>query len=153
MCGGWGGGGGGRHVMVDGISPYYRARGIRRLKKKKTMHGEFLVLIFISSHAAVPPGRLARRLVGLTHLPSTSIYFYFCPAADRLNNPPRPVYVTVGVGCSSLIEFNIQHKKEDQPFCHACHSPSTVKHALIECSIFTSKISEYPKELGLYDKI
>ena len=136
VCVGGGGGAGGTCDDRRNLS-LLPSEGHTPSEKKKTMHGEFLVLIFISSHAAVPPGRLARRLVGLTHLPSTSIYFYFCPAADRLNNPTRPVYVTVGVGCSSLIEFNIQHKKEDQPFCHACHSPSTVKHALIECSIFT----------------
>ena len=64
-------------------------------------------------------------------------------------------------------------KKEDQPFCHVCDSPFTVKHFLIECPDFThirnkfyttdvhtlfhevdfSKITEYLKELGLYDKI
>ena len=66
-------------------------------------------------------------------------------------------------------------KKEDQPFCHACHSPFTMKHVLIECSDFTnirnkfyatdihtlfreidiSKITEYLKRLGLrpYDTI
>ena len=64
-------------------------------------------------------------------------------------------------------------KKEDQPFCHACDSPFTVKHFLIEYPDFThirnkfyttgvhtlfrvvdfSKITEYLKKLGLYDKI
>ena len=65
-------------------------------------------------------------------------------------------------------------KKEDQPFCRACHSPFTVEHVLIECPDFThirnkfytttdvhslfreidcSKITEYLKEVGLYDEI
>ena len=65
-------------------------------------------------------------------------------------------------------------KKEDQPFCHACDNPFTVKHILIECSDFThirnkyytttdvhtlfrevdsSKITEYLKEIKLFDKI
>ena len=65
-------------------------------------------------------------------------------------------------------------KKEDQPFCRAFHNPFTVTYDLIECSDFThirnkfytttdvhtlfrgvdfSKIREYLKELGLYDKI
>ena len=65
-------------------------------------------------------------------------------------------------------------KKEDQPFCHACDNPFTVKHILVECSDFThirnkyytttdvhtlfrevvsSKITEYLKEIKLFDKI
>ena len=65
-------------------------------------------------------------------------------------------------------------KKEDQPVCHACDSPFTVKYVLIECPDFThirnkfytktdvhtlfrevdfSEFTEYLKELGLYDKI
>ena len=65
-------------------------------------------------------------------------------------------------------------KKEDQPFCHACDNPFTVKHILVEWSDFTyirnkyytttdvhtlfrevdsSKITEYLKEIKLFDKI
>ena len=65
-------------------------------------------------------------------------------------------------------------KKEDQPFCHACDNPFTVKHILVECSDFTyirnkyytttdvhtlfrevdfSKIIEFLKEIKLFDKI
>ena len=65
-------------------------------------------------------------------------------------------------------------KKEDQPFCHACDNPFTVKHILVECTDFThirnryytttdvhtlfrevdsSKITEYLKEIKLFDKI
>ena len=65
-------------------------------------------------------------------------------------------------------------KKEDQPVCHVFDNPFTVKHILIECPDFThirnkfytandvrtlfqevdsSRIAEYLKELGLYNKI
>ena len=67
-------------------------------------------------------------------------------------------------------------KNEDQPFCHACHNPFTVKHILVECSDFAHtsnkyytttdrdvqtlfrevdsiKITEYLKEIKLFDKI
>ena len=65
-------------------------------------------------------------------------------------------------------------KKEDQPFCHACDNPFTIKHTLVECSDFTyirnkyytttdvytlfrevnsSKIIEFLKEMKLFDKI
>ena len=65
-------------------------------------------------------------------------------------------------------------KKEDQPFCHACDNPFTVKHILVECSDFTEirnkyytttdvhtlfrevdsiKFTEYLKEIKLFDKI
>ena len=33
--------------------------------------------------------------------------------------------------------------KEDQPFCHACDNPFTVKHILIECSDFTHIRNKY----------
>ena len=39
--------------------------------------------------------------------------------------------------CHTWITQSYLLKKEDQPFCHACHSPFTVKHVLIECSDFT----------------
>ena len=65
-------------------------------------------------------------------------------------------------------------KKEEQPYCHACDSLYTVKHILIDCSDFkdtrdkyytantiyrlfrdtdTSKILDYLKEIGVYNKI
>ena len=34
-------------------------------------------------------------------------------------------------------------KKEDQPFCHACDNPFTVKHILVECSDFTYIRNKY----------
>ena len=65
-------------------------------------------------------------------------------------------------------------KKEDQPVCHTCDNPFTVKHILIECPDFThirnkfytttdlrtlfrevgpSRIAEYLKEIGICNKI
>ena len=62
----------------------------------------------------------------------------------------------------------------DQPFCHACDNPFTVKHILVECSDFTHirnkyytttdvhtlfrevdsiNITECLKEIKLFDKI
>ena len=39
--------------------------------------------------------------------------------------------------CHTWITQSYLLKKEDQPSCHACHSPFTVKHVLLECSDFT----------------
>ena len=72
------------------------------------------------------------------------------------------------------ITYNYLLKKEDQPVCHACDNPFTVKNILIECPDFThirnkfytttdvrtlfqefslSRIAEYLKELGIYSRI
>ena len=79
----------------------------------------------------------------------------------------------LGIG-HTWITHSYMLKKEDQPLCHACDSTFTVKHFLIGCPDFThirnkfytttdvhtlflevdfSKITEYLKELGLFDKI
>ena len=86
-----------------------------------------------------------------------------------LSNRANTIYRKLQIGHTW-----ITLKKEDQPFCHACDIPFTVKHFLLKCPDFTyirykfytttdvhtlfravdfSKITEYLKELGLYDKI
>ena len=96
-----------------------------------------------------------------------------CNRANTLYRKQDSVMTGLRIG-HTWITHSYLLKKEDQPFCHVCDSPFTVKHVLIECPDVTyirnkfytityvhtlfrevdfSKITEYLKELGLYDKI
>ena len=96
-----------------------------------------------------------------------------CGTAGELCRKQESVMARLRIG-HTWITHSYLLKKEDQPVCHACDSPFTVKHFLIEYPDFThirnkfytttdvhtlfrevdfSKITEYLKELGLYDKI
>ena len=96
-----------------------------------------------------------------------------CNRANTLYRNQESVVTRLRIG-HTWITHSYLLKKEDQLFCHACDSPFTVKHFLIECPDLThirnkfytttdvhtlfrevdfSKITEYLKELGLYDKI
>ena len=96
-----------------------------------------------------------------------------CNAAKTLHRKQESVMARLGMG-HTWITYSYLLKKEDQPFCHACHSPFTVKHALIECSDFTrirnkfytttdvhtllrevhsKKITKYLEGIKLFDKI
>ena len=97
-----------------------------------------------------------------------------CHTALTLSRKQESVMTRLLIG-HTWITHSYLLKKEDQPFCHACHNrPRTVMHVSIECSDFTyirnkfytttdvhtlsrevdfSKITENLKELGLYDKI
>ena len=99
---------------------------------------------------------------------------------ESLRNTTQPLYRKQETVMTRLrightwITHSYLLKKEDQPFCHACDNPFTVKHILVECSDFThirnkyytttdihtlfrevdsSKITEYLKEIKLFDKI
>ena len=107
--------------------------------------------------------------------------YEICPnLKESLCNTTQPLYRRQETVMTRLrightwITHNYLLKKEDQPFCHACDNPFTVKHILVECSDFTyirnkyytttdvhtlfrevdsSKITEYLKEIKLFDKI
>ena len=94
-----------------------------------------------------------------------------CNRAETIYRKQESVMTRLWIG-HTWITHSYLLKKEDQPFFHACHSPFTVNHVLIEDfthirnkfyattdihklfqEVNTSKITEYLKELGLYDKI
>ena len=96
-----------------------------------------------------------------------------CNPAKTLYRKQESVMTRLRIGYT-WITHNYLLKKEDQPFCYACHSPSTVKHVLIELSDFTrirnwfytatdvhtlfrevdsSRITKYLQEIKPYDKI
>ena len=96
-----------------------------------------------------------------------------CNRANTLYRNQESVMTRLRIGHTWITHSDLL-KKEDQPFCHACDSPFTVKHFSTECPDLThirnkfytttdvhtlfrevdfSKITEYLKELGLYDKI
>ena len=93
-----------------------------------------------------------------------------CNRANTLYRKQESVMTRLQIG-HTWITHSYLLKREDQPFCHACDSPFTVKHFLIECpdlrnkfytitdvhtlfrEVDFSKITEYLKELGLYYKI
>ena len=96
-----------------------------------------------------------------------------CNRANTLYRNQESVMTRLRIGHTWITHSDLL-KKEDQPFCHACDSPSTVKHFFNEYPDLThirnkfytttyvhtlfravdfSKITEYLKELGLYDKI
>ena len=95
---------------------------------------------------------------------------------ENLCNTTQPLYCKQETVMTRLrightwITHSYLLKKEDQPFCHACDNPFTVKHILVDCSDFThtrnkyytttdvhtlfrevdsSKITEYLKEIKL----
>ena len=96
-----------------------------------------------------------------------------CNTTQPLYRKQETVMTRLRIG-HTWITHSYLLKKEDQPFCHACDNPFTVKHILVECSDFThtrnkyytttdvhtlfreadsSKITEYLKEIKLFDKI
>ena len=96
-----------------------------------------------------------------------------CNTTKSLYRKQETVMTRLRIG-HTWITHSYLLKKEDQPFCHACDNPFTVKHILVECSDFThirnkyytttdvhtlfrevdsSKITEYLKEIKLFDKI
>ena len=96
-----------------------------------------------------------------------------CNTTQPLYRRQETVMTRLRIG-HTWITHSYLLKKEDQPFCHACDNPFTVKHILVECSDFTyirnkyytttdvhtlfrevdsSKITEYLKEIKLFDKI
>ena len=96
-----------------------------------------------------------------------------CNTTQPLYRKQETVMTRLRIG-HTWITHSYLLKKEDQPFCHACDNPFTVKHILVECLHFThirnkyytttdvhtlfrevdsSKITEYLKEIKLFDKI
>ena len=96
-----------------------------------------------------------------------------CNTTQSLYPKQETVMTRLRIG-HTWITHSYLLKKEDQPFCHACDNPFTVKHILVECSDFTHirnkyytttdvhtlfrevdsiKINEYLKEIKLFDKI
>ena len=96
-----------------------------------------------------------------------------CGTAGALCRKQESAMTRLRIG-HTWISHSYLLKKEDQPVCHACRCPFTVKHVLIECSDFThirnkfhtttdvhtlfqkvdsSGITKYLKEIKLYDKI
>ena len=96
-----------------------------------------------------------------------------CNTTQPLYRKQETVMTRLRIG-HTWITHSYLLKKEDQPFCHACDNPFTVKHILVECSDFThtrnkyytttdvhtlfrevnsSKIIEFLKEIKLFDKI
>ena len=96
-----------------------------------------------------------------------------CNTTQSLDLKHETVMTTLRIG-HTWITHSYLLKKEDQPFCHACDNPFTVKHILVESTDFThirnkyytttdvhslfrevdsSKITEYLKEIKLFDKI
>ena len=96
-----------------------------------------------------------------------------CNTTQPLYRKQETVMTRLRIG-HTWITHSYLLKKEDQPFCHACDNPFTVKHILVECSDFThirnkyytttdvhtlfrevdsSKIIEFLKEIKLFDKM
>ena len=96
-----------------------------------------------------------------------------CNTTQPLYRKQETVMTRLRIG-HTWITHSYLLKKEDQPFCHACDNPFTVKHVLVECSDFThirnkyytttdvhtlfrevdsSKIIEFLKEIKLFDKM
>ncbi|GFS24537.1 RNA-directed DNA polymerase from transposon X-element [Elysia marginata] len=92
---------------------------------------------------------------------------------ERSNRKQETVVSRLRIG-HSWITHEYPLKGEQQPYCTACECPLTVKDILVECADFllsrqkyykttnmhtlfrevkASQISEYLKEIGLYDKI
>ena len=59
-----------------------------------------------------------------------------CNRANTLYLNQESVMTRLRIG-HTWITHSYLLKKEDQPFCHACESPFTVKHFLIECPDLT----------------
>ena len=91
-----------------------------------------------------------------------------CNRANTLYRNQESVMTRLRIGHTWITHSDLL-KKEDQPFCHACDSPFTVKHFSTECPDLThirnkfytttdvhtlfrevdfSKITEYLKDLG-----
>ena len=96
-----------------------------------------------------------------------------CGTAGALCCKQESVMTKLRIG-HTWITHSYMLKKEDQPVCHTCDNPFTVKHILIECPDFThirnklytktdvrtlfrevgpTRIAEYLKEIGIYNKI
>ena len=96
-----------------------------------------------------------------------------CGTAGALCRKQESVMARLRIG-HTWITHSYLLKSKDQPFSHACDSPFTVKHFLIECPDFThirnkfytstdvhtifrevgpSRIAEYLKEIGIYNNI
>ena len=96
-----------------------------------------------------------------------------CTTTQPLYRKQETVMTRLQIG-HTWITHSYLLKKEDQPLCHACDNPFTVKHILVECSDFTyirnkyytttdvhtlfrevdsSKTIEFLKEIKLFGKI
>ena len=94
-----------------------------------------------------------------------------CGTAGELCRKQESVMTRLRIG-HTWITHSYLLKREDQPICHACYNPFTVKHILIECPDFTDirnkfyttpdvhtlfreidslQIAKYLKELRLYN--
>ena len=65
-----------------------------------------------------------------------------CNTTQPLYRKQETVMTRLRIG-HTWITHSYLLKKEDQPFCHACDNPFTVKHILVECSDFTHIRNKY----------
>ena len=143
-----------------------------RLMRWRIVHGKLLILskkAFIPVSSALWNNETRNKLYEIRLNLKESL----CTTTQSLYRKQETVMTRLRIG-HTWITHSYLLQKEDQPFCHACDNPFTVKHILVECSDFTyirnkyytttdvhtlfrevnsSKITEYLKEINLFDKI